>query len=95
MRNYELALVFDPTLEETDIDAEISKLTSLMEKENCKVGDIDKWGVKKLAYPINNNESGYYSFIYFSGDGKLLPELERISEINDKVLRHLIVKKEE
>lgn len=94
MRNYELGLVFVPTLDEKDIDSEISKLTSLIEKENCKVSDVDKWGVKKLAYPLKNNESGFYCFIYFSGDGEVLPELERINKINDNILRHLIVKKD-
>ncbi|MGM0365410.1 MAG: 30S ribosomal protein S6 [Actinomycetota bacterium] len=94
MRNYELALVFDPSLDEKGIEEELSKITSLIEKQDSKVTDIDKWGIKKLAYPIRKQENGFYCFVYFSGEDKLLDELDRISKINDKLLRHLIINRE-
>ena len=52
MKEYELAVIFVATLEEEKIDQEIAKLTTLLEKEKCEIARIDKWGVKKLAYPI-------------------------------------------
>jgi len=94
LRDYELALVFDPSLEEKGIDEELSKITSLIEKKKSKVTDIDKWGIRKLAYPIKKQENGFYCFVYFSGDDKLLGELDRVSKINDKLLRHLIINRE-
>ncbi len=94
MRKYELALIFDPSLDEKGIDEELSKITSLIEKQDSKVEDIDKWGMKKLAYPINKQENGYYIFMYFQGDDELLEELNRVSNINDRLLRHLIIKRE-
>ena len=95
MRNYELVVIFDPSLEEEAVDKELSKVTSLLEKEKCEVSDIDKWGVRKLSYPIKKQENGYYIILYFKGISSVIPELDRINKINDKVLRHLVVKSNE
>ena len=92
MKNYELMVIFVPSLEEDAIDKEISKLTSLLEKEKCQVSNIDKWGIRKLAYPIQKQENGFYSLIYFNGGSQVIPEIDRINKINDKVLRHLVVR---
>ena len=95
MKEYELAVIFDATLEEEKIDQEIAKLTTLLEKEKCEIARIDKWGVKKLAYPIKKQENGFYAFIYFNGTSDIIPELDRINKINDLVLRHMVVKSEQ
>ncbi len=94
MRNYELALIFDSSLDDKGIDEELSKITSLIKGQNAKVADVDKWGIKRLAYPINKQENGFYCFLYFSGEDELLEELNRVSNINDKLLRHLIINRE-
>jgi small subunit ribosomal protein S6 len=95
LRNYELVVIFDPTLEEEALDKELSKITSLIEKEKCVVTDVDKWGIRKLAYPIKKQENGYYMIIYFKGNSSIVSELDRVNKINDKILRHLIVKSDE
>jgi small subunit ribosomal protein S6 len=95
LKNYELVVIFDPSLKEEDIEKQLSKITSLLEKEKCKVSNIDKWGSRKLAYPIKKQENGYYVIVYFNGDSNVVNELDRINKIDDKVLRHLIVKSEE
>lgn len=95
MKNYELVVVFDPSLEEEAVDKELSKITSLLEKEKCEVSNVDKWGVRKLAYPIKKQESGYYIIVYFNGKSGFISELDRINKINDKILRHLVVKSDE
>ncbi|MBU4314673.1 MAG: 30S ribosomal protein S6 [Actinobacteria bacterium] len=95
MKNYELVIIFDPSLEEEAVDKELSKITSLLEKEECKVSDIDKWGVRKLAYSIKKQENGYYIIVYFNGESGVISELDRINKINEKILRHLVVKSDE
>ncbi|MCK5566861.1 MAG: 30S ribosomal protein S6 [Actinomycetia bacterium] len=95
MKEYELAVVFDATLEEEKIDQEIAKLTTLLEKEKCEIARVDKWGIKQLAYPIKKQESGFYAIIYFNGTSTIIPELDRINKINDLVLRHMVVKSEQ
>ncbi|MBN2073899.1 MAG: 30S ribosomal protein S6 [Actinobacteria bacterium] len=94
MKKYELVIIFDASLEEEETEKEISKITSLLEKEKCTISDIDRWGVRRLAYPIKKQESGYYVIIYFTGTGDIIPEVERVNRINDRVLRHMVVKSE-
>jgi len=95
LKTYELVVVFDPSLEEEAVDKELSKITSLLEKEKCEVSNVDKWGIRKLAYPIKKQESGYYIIVYFNGKSGVISELDRINKINDKILRHLVVKSEQ
>jgi len=95
LRNYELVVIFDPSLEEEAVDTELSKITSIIEKEKGKISDVDKWGIRKLSYPIKKQESGNYIIIYFSSKNAAISELDRVNKINDKILRHLIVKSEQ
>ncbi len=95
MRNYELVVIFDSSLEEEAVDKELSKITSLIEKEKCTVSNVDRWGIRKLAHPIKGKESGNYLIIYFEGNSGIVSELDRVNKINDKILRHLIVKSDQ
>ncbi|MBM3707229.1 MAG: 30S ribosomal protein S6 [Actinobacteria bacterium] len=95
MKNYELVLIFDPALEEAAVEEELSKISSVIEKAKGKIQNSDKWGVRKLAYPIKHQENGYYVITYFSSSTKVLSEIDRINKINDKILRHLIVRTNE
>lgn len=91
MRNYELMIIFDSSLKEEEIDNEVSKIASIIEGEDGKVVGTERWGVRELAYPIKHKENGYYFVMYFSGNGRIVSEINRVSKINDRVLRHLIV----
>ena len=95
MKEYELSVIFDSSLEEDKIDKEIEKQTKLLEKDKCEIVKIDKWGVKKLAYPIKKQDNGFYAIIYFKGSSDVIPELDRVNRINDMVLRHMVVKSEQ
>ncbi|MBM3700527.1 MAG: 30S ribosomal protein S6 [Actinobacteria bacterium] len=92
MKNYELVLIFVPTLEEGTINEELAKITSLIEKSQGNISKTDTWGIKKLAYPIKHQENGFYIIVYFESGTQVLAEIDRINKINDKILRHLIVK---
>lgn len=94
MRNYEIMLVFDASLEEDAIGKELKKVTSIIEKGKGTITDSQKWGVRKLAYPIKHQENGYYHLINFTSSETVVNEIDRVNKINDKLLRHLIVKEE-
>lgn len=95
MKNYELMLIFDSLLEDQAINEELSKITSIIEKDKGKVQNTDIWGVKKLAYSIKHQDNGFYVLLHFNSGVKALAELDRLNKINDKILRHLIVKSNE
>lgn len=94
MRNYEIMLVFDASLEEDAIGRELKKVTSIIEKGKGTITDSQKWGVRKLAYPIKHQENGYYHLINFTSSETVVNEIDRVNKINDKLLRHLTVKEE-
>ena len=89
MKLYEETVVFDGTLENEQIDAEIHKIEDLVKTLGGTIHDINRWGRKKLAYPIRKKEQGYYIVITFEADGSSITGLERELELNEAVLRYL------
>ena len=70
------------------------KFTDLIEKHGT-LGNVEEWGKRKLAYPINYENDGYYVVIDFTSDEAFPQELDRVINITDGVLRSLIVAKGE
>lgn len=95
MKSYEMVLIFDASLEEAVVNEELAKITSIIEKSKGKIQNTDTWGIKKLSYPIRHQENGFYILLYFNADKEVLAEIDRVNKINDKILRHFIVKTNE
>ena len=68
-------------------------MSQLVTDNGGSVEKVDKWGAKKLAYPINFKEDGYYVLMNFECEPALIAEMERQLRINDQVMRHMVVKK--
>ena len=83
MRTYELLFIVDGDLSDEQKDATIEKVKGLIEKENGVVSTVDKWGMRKLAYPINYKQEGVNA----------PAALDSILNITDGVVRHMIVQK--
>ena len=94
LRNYEIVMVYSLSKGEEAVEALKAKFTDLISK-NGTLGEIDEWGKRKLAYPINYETEGYYILINFSSDENFPAELDRVINITDGVLRSLIVAKGE
>lgn len=93
-RPYETVFVLSTKLGEDGITAAIQKFKDLI-GENGTVDSVDEWGKRRLAYPINKEEEGYYTLINFTSAPSFTAELDRIYNITDGVLRSLIVKRVE
>lgn len=94
LKNYEIVLVFSLSNGEENVERLKEKFTDLISK-NGTLGEVETWGKRKLAYPINYETEGYYMVIVFSCDEKFPAELDRVINITDGVLRSLIVAKGE
>ncbi|NSW90042.1 MAG: 30S ribosomal protein S6 [Firmicutes bacterium] len=92
-RDYEALYIINSQLEEETIKGIVEKFKNLVET-SAQLKNIDEWGKRKLAYPINKLNEGYYVLIEFSADPGFPQELERIFKITDGVIKYLIVKKE-
>lgn len=94
MVNYEIMFIIDPTLEEEKKTATVETVKEIIAADG-EVGKVDVWGMKKLAYPIQKKNEGYYVVIQFQASADLPKELDRRLRISDSVMRHLIVNKDE
>jgi small subunit ribosomal protein S6 len=94
LRNYEIVMVYSLSKGNEAVDALKTKFTDLISK-NGTLGEVEDWGKKKLAYPINYETEGYYVLINFACEELFPAELDRVINITDGVLRSLIVAKGE
>ena len=94
LKDYEIVMVFSLSKGEEAVNTLKTKFTDLISK-NGTLGEVEEWGKKKLAYPINYEADGYYVLINFSSEESFPAELDRVINITDGVLRSLIVAKGE
>lgn len=94
LKNYEIVMVFSLSKGDEAVQALKAKFTDLISK-NGTLGEVDEWGKRKLAYPINYETEGYYVLVNFSCEESFPAELDRVINITDGVLRSLIVAKGE
>ncbi len=87
-------MVFSLSKGEEAVEALKTKFTDLISK-NGTLGEVDEWGKRKLAYPINYETEGYYVLVNFTCEESFPAELDRVINITDGVLRSLIVAKGE
>ena len=92
MRRYETVYILRPTLGEDQINTVIDNTTKIIQSDKGLIIDSDKWGIKKLAYPIKKETLGYYVFCDFAGTPEAVAEFERKFRIDDSVLRYLTIK---
>ena len=94
MTNYEVLFIIDPALEDEKKEATIEAVNEIIAAEG-EVGNVDVWGMRKLAYPIQKKSEGYYVVIEFKAEPTLPKELDRRLKISDNVMRHLIDNKDQ
>lgn len=91
MRNYEGVFIFYPSLEEEKREAILTRAKDVIEADG-KVTNVDEWGLRKLAYEINDIGEGYYVLLNFEGTPETRDELDRIVKISDGIMRYMIVR---
>lgn len=94
MNRYEMLTIFSATLTDEQKEASIKKYTDLIESDKGKIVGTNKWGVKKLAYPINYKKDGYYVLFEFDAQPTLPARINEVMNIDESVLRSLCLKKE-
>ena len=96
MNRYELTYIIDTALEETARKELIEKVSALIAANGGEVEKVDEtWGKRRLAYAINYKTEGWYVLVTMKAPEELPREIERNLQINENVLRYLVVKLEE
>lgn len=94
MTNYELMYIIDPTLEQDKKDAAVETVKGIVTTNGGEVSEVDVWGMRKLAYPIEKKEEGYYVVMEFKAGTDVPKELDRRLKISDAIIRHQIINKD-
>ncbi len=91
-RHYETACIINPDIGEEAIKATVQKIISLVEKHNGKDVEVDEWGRRRLAYPIQKKKEGYYVIFTYTSPSEASKELERMLKFNEDIMRFQTVK---
>ena len=94
MAKYETMLITSAALDEEATAALVGKFKSLIEA-NGTIDSIDEWGKRRLAYPINHKNEGYYVLMTFESKTDFPAELTRIYNITDGIIRAIVVEQPE
>ncbi|MDY2841113.1 MAG: 30S ribosomal protein S6 [Candidatus Borkfalkiaceae bacterium] len=93
MTKYEMLYILDASLSDEAKENIVKKFEDLVTKNGGTVESTDRWGVRKLQYPINYKSEGYYVLMTFEAEKTLVVEIKRIAGITDGIIRRLITKR--
>lgn len=92
--SYETLFVIKPDLTEEATAAVMNKFTTLITDNGGTVENVNVWGKRRLAYPIEKHVEGYYVLVNFKSEATLPLELNRVFGITDEILRNIVVRSE-
>lgn len=95
MNKYEVMFIIESTLDDEKKNASVEMVKEIIASEGGEVGKVDVWGMRKLAYPIQKKNDGFYVVIEFSASPEFPTELDRKLKISDNIIRHIIINKDE
>lgn len=93
MNKYELLYIISSSVTEEQREAIIEKVKALIEKNGGEIAGTDKWGMKKLAYPIQFKNEGYYVLVTFNAETSAIATITNTLNITENVVRQMIIKK--
>lgn len=94
MNKYELLYIISSDASEEKREELIAKFSSYIVSKGGVVEGVDKWGMKKLAYPINFKNEGFYVLMNIQLDPNEVDPMAKLMNITEGVVRHMFVKKE-
>ena len=95
LRDYELVFIISPDVPEEDVPAAIEKVSGYVTGQGGEVRELDHWGRRRLAYPIQRYLEGNYVVTQIKLEPDQVAPLEASLELNENVIRHLLVRVEE
>ncbi len=94
MRSYEVAYIVDPDVDEEGLDELEGSVKGWIEAAGGKIGEIDRWGKRRLAYPINKKSEGFYIFIQAEMPTDAPIAVERDMSLNEQLMRFMVTVQE-
>lgn len=95
MRNYEIMFVVRPNLEDEATNVVAENMKKVLESKKATVNEVVNMGRRELAYEVKKFNNGSYFLFKVTGDKEAVKEFDRVANINEDIIRHLIVKNED
>jgi small subunit ribosomal protein S6 len=92
MNHYETVFILNPVLSESQIEEAVQKFVDFIKTHKGSITSQENWGLKKLAYPIENKKSGFYHLFEFVAPNEVVSALEVEFRRDERVMRYLTVK---
>ena len=89
MNQYETVFILTPVLSDDQMKETVEKFKSVLTDNGGKIENEENWGLRKLAYPIENKNTGFYTLIEFEGEPTIVDKLETAFRRDEKVIRFL------
>ena len=91
MKNYELLVIFKPSLDTEELDKVVDKISEEIKSYKGSVASVDKMGRKKLAYDVQGYRDGYFTTMILSVPGESVVDFKRNLKLNENVLRFMFM----
>ena len=92
MQTYETIIILKPQLSDADVSEFVDKTKKLITSEGGAIVGDDRWGRRRLAYPVKKFREGFYVLLRFSASSSVFKRLNQYFRIQENVLRTLTVK---
>lgn len=89
MNNYETVFILNPVLSDDQMKDTVEKFVKVLKKGKADVINVEQWGLRKMAYPVQHKSTGFYNLIEFSASPELVSTLETEYRRDESVMRFL------
>ena len=89
MNKYETVFILTPVLSDDQMKETVEKFKKVLTDNGGNIENEENWGLRKLAYPIENKNTGFYTLIEFEGEPTIVNKLETAYRRDEKVIRFL------
>ncbi|HKG22584.1 MAG TPA: 30S ribosomal protein S6 [Blastocatellia bacterium] len=95
MRLYEVLFIVAPNTEESDLEALVTQMSDVATNQGAQITKVDRMGRRRLAYPIQKFNEGYYVILTIEGTGAEIAEVERRMRVTDSIIRYITIRIDE
>ncbi|MQW77039.1 30S ribosomal protein S6 [Nocardioides sp. dk4132] len=92
MRDYEVMVILDPSLEERTIEPSLDKYLNVIRNDGGTVESVDVWGRRRLAYEVKKNAEGIYAIVTLKAEPATVKEFDRQLTLNESILRTKVIR---
>ena len=94
MNNYETVFIVTPVLSEAQVAEVADKFQGVITENGGSIVNVENWGLRKLAYPIQKKSTGFYFLVEFTGEGSIINTLETQFRRDERIIRFLTFKQD-